>query len=209
MLIKLTSNIPLTRNFPHVILSLPPLKKKMQKLFKQVKRQEQLKRWRKLAPKIVAAAFLFILIFYATIMSVEAFRATFLNYVLEHFEDHTKITVIPNEHSLNLALPTYIPEGFTNEVMEIHGDYYLAAYKAENHRKIFIRQLGKDSMAGIDTEDAKHESLILNGQKADCYEKENIITLVFKYEGKIFIVNGIDLPKAELIKIAENLQWQR
>src|SRR5690554_4589803 len=55
--------------------------KRMQKLFKQEKRKERLRRLRKNIIKIAAAALLCIAVSFATVMSVDAFRVSFLNFI--------------------------------------------------------------------------------------------------------------------------------
>jgi hypothetical protein len=50
--------------------------------------------------------------------------------------------------------------------------------------------------------------LIVNGHAAEYYEKNSYSTLLYKYEGKVFLLSG-PISKNEIIKIAESLEIKR
>lgn len=208
---KIDKQYPSNQELAAIYTFSASFEKRMQKLLQQVKCAERSKCLRSILIKITAAVLLFIIMSYVTVMSVEAFRVKFLNYILEQFEDHTRITITRSGQtdSLTLAYPAYLPQGFSPEVMEIFTDSYFAIYRDQNNREISLQQLGEGSTAGINTENAIHETLIINGHKADYYERVDLISLVFKYEGKVFILQSSDLPKEEIIKIAESMRFAK
>ena len=52
------------------------------------------------------------------------------------------------------------------------------------------------------------ERLIVNGHAAEYYEKNSNSTLLYRYEGKVFLLSG-PISKNEIIKIAESLEIKR
>ncbi len=54
-------------------------------------------------------------------------------------------------------MPTYLPEGYKNIQLEITGNSYFAVYENNNGDNIFLYSLSKDSVAGVDSENAYTE----------------------------------------------------
>ncbi|NLZ52115.1 MAG: DUF4367 domain-containing protein [Thermoanaerobacteraceae bacterium] len=68
--------------------------------------------------------------------------------------------------------------------------------------------LSKDSVAGVDSENAYTETIKVNGDNAEYFFKDKISILLFKYDGIVFLLQG-SLPKNELIKIAESMKYTK
>ncbi len=205
---KIDEQYPSNQEFSQRYTLSESFEKRMQRLFKQEKRKERLRRLRKNIIKIAAAALLCIAVSFVTVMSVDAFRVSFLNFISELKDTNTRIGISGNEGDdlyQRLAMPTYLPDGFENVLLDTFESSYIAIYRDTDNNEIHLQQLAEGASAGIDSEDANHESLIVNEQKADYYEKQGEATLVYKNDEKIFLLQA-PLPKNEVLKIAESME---
>ena len=194
---------------------------KMQKLFAQQRRKEKIARMKRTALKIAAGILIFLSVSFVTIMNVDALRVNFLNFINEKLEQYTKVSVehgsnpITNENKSDAelqgkVLPSYLPESYNKKVIfeNKNNDYYLCKYQDYNGNEIDLIKISEWSTAGIDSEDAYMEHLIVNDQAAEYYEKNNYSTLLYKYEGEVFLLSG-QIPKNEILKIAESMEIQK
>ncbi|NLZ92851.1 MAG: DUF4367 domain-containing protein, partial [Firmicutes bacterium] len=161
---------------------------KMQELFAQQKRKEKIARMKRSALKIAAGMLIFLSISFVTIMNVDALRVNFLNFINKKLGQYTKISIEDeiktNTEVLGKVLPSYLPENYNkNFFFENKSSYYLCTYQNSIGNEIALEKLSEWSTAGIDSEDAYMEHLIVNDQAAEYYEKNNYSTLLYKYEG--------------------------
>ena len=182
---------------------------KMQQLFAQQKRKEKIAHMKRTALKVAAGVLIFLSISFVTVMNVSALRVNILNFINEKMEQYTKVSVEheskPNTEMQGKIMPAYLPENYNKEFFsENKSGYYLCIYQDNNGNKIILEKLSEWTTAGIDSEDAYMEQLVVNGHAAEYYEKNNNITLLYKYEGEVFLLSG-PLSKSEIIKIAESM----
>ena len=112
---------------------------KMHKLFKQLRRKEQIARIRKTALKVAAVVLVFLTASFFTIMNVDALRIRLINYLLERDDKSTTIFINNSDGSFSTQImPTYLPEGYKNIQLEITGNSYFAVYENNNGDNIFL-----------------------------------------------------------------------
>ena len=185
---------------------------KMQQLFKQQKRKEKIAHMKRSALKIAAGGLIFLSVSCVTVMSVDALRVNILNFINERLDNYTKVSVDetekPNAEIQGEVMPAYLPEGYEKVFFEYKNDYYFSTYQDKNGNEIILVKLSEWTTAGIDSEDAYMERLIVNGHAAEYYEKNSNSTLLYRYEGKVFLLSG-PISKNEIIKIAESLEIKR
>lgn len=164
------------------------------------------------ALKIAAGVLIFLSVSFVTVMSVDALRVNILNFINEKLDNYTKVSVDdnnkPNADIQGEVMPAYLPEGYEKVFFEYKNDYYFSTYQDKNSNEIILVKLSEWTTAGIDSEDAYMERLIVNGHAAEYYEKNSNSTLLYRYEGKVFLLSG-PISKNEIIKIAESLEIKR
>ncbi|WP_227836465.1 DUF4367 domain-containing protein [Clostridioides sp. ES-S-0001-02] len=179
--------------------------RKMKKLIKQQKRSS-------LTNKIIfyskrtAIVFLIVLASLFTVtMSSEALRTRLYELVIRVYEDLTSFVFSTNdgEESLNLKIiePKYIPNDF-KEVDRV--DNFIITYKNKNNIEINYTfcEIGANSII-LDTEDAKVENILINGNKAIYIEKETSIQLFWNDKKSIYLLST-DCYKEDLLKKYKN-----
>ena len=182
---------------------------KMQQLFKQQKHKEKIAHMKRSALKIAAGVLIFLSVSFVTVMNVDALRVNFLNFINERLEQYTKISIKPgskpNTEVFGEMFPSYLPENYEKVFFESKNEYYYCRYQDNNGNQIILEKLSEYNTAGIDSENAYIEHLIVNGHAAEYYEKNSYSTLLYKYEGKVFLLSG-PISKNEIIKIAESME---
>lgn len=185
------------------------LEKKMQHLFTMQKRRAQIANIKRITTKAAAVILVFFTVSFVLVMNVDAWRANVMNFLSKRSEISTIFSigqdeeVIPETHGI--SLPTCLPSGYKMVSLEIVEDYYLAIYKDSVSNEIRLEEMPRSFTAGIDSEDAYVEVIEVNGQQAEYFEKNNIGTLIYKYDEMFYLLSG-PVTKDELIKIAESMK---
>ncbi len=183
--------------------------KKMQQLFAEQKRRAQISKTKRTAVKIAAAFLIFITASIVLVMNVDALRVRVLNFFSDRSENSTIFSIGNDKEAFpetqGLSLPAYLPSDYTMVSLEITDDYYLAIYKDSVGNEILLEKLSGGFVAGVDSEDAYTENIVVNGQPAKYFEKNNIGTLIYKYDESVYLLSA-SLIKDELVKIAESME---
>jgi hypothetical protein len=189
---------------------------KMQRLFSRQRRFERNERIRKAVAKVAAITVIFLAASTIAVLSVDAWRVRMLNIISEIGEKSTTIVIDDEEVNydrfLNKVqgkhLPSYIPYGYMTDSIEEFGSYYLVTYKNNAGAVIQLQKLPGGSSVGIDSEDAHIEQILVTGKVAQYFYKNEIGSLMFKYNEIAFLLNA-SLAKDELIKIAESMEYKK
>jgi len=178
---------------------------------KKEKRKQNLRLLKKVALK--AAVFITVLTigFAITFTTVEAFKITVINFIIEQKEKFSEISLSENN---NISVPTelnekyyphYLPEGYEIKSIFITDSGAEISYINNNNEKINYCYFDKDAKAGIDTENTTETSVLINGLKGSIFSKNGYRTLVIKLDEYIFIIEG-HIEQEEIIKIAESIK---
>lgn len=178
---------------------------------KTEKRKQNFRLLRKAASK--AAVFIAILTigFVITFTTVEAFKITVINFIIEQREKFSLISLSEND---NISVPTelkgkyypyYLPEGYEIENTFITNSSVEISYINNNNETINYYYFSNNVASGIDTENRMKTSVLINGLKGTVFSKDEHRILVFKSEEYIFIIDGL-ITQEEIIKIAESIK---
>lgn len=99
-------------------------------------------------------------------------------------------------------VPTYIPEGFTQIESE---SAHTLSYCNENNVYLDIAISNSSTVIQLNTEDAIIETVFIGDEYGEYIIKDGWACIIWSTEINIFTVEG-DLPKEELISIAQNLK---
>ncbi|MFI3326913.1 MAG: DUF4367 domain-containing protein [Clostridia bacterium] len=148
-----------------------------------------------------------------TVLSVEAFREPFINYIIETYEEWSTISFNNSEsqNSEGIVLneiyePSYIPEGFTKTFEEELSLSYFCEYSNANNEIIVYQQnLLNNIQVNIDTEATVTEKIYINNVEAIFYENKGQNHILLKGDQYVFFIAG-NIEKSELIKVAESIE---
>ena len=188
----------------------PRFQKRMDKLIRR--RRKPYYRFINTAGKRVAViALAFLTISFTTVMSVEALRTPFLDFIMSIFSDHSEVRGIDDSGNY--------PETIENlyEIMYDMSDYHIiASDQTERHRIIdyqndnsiiyFSQNTVNDYHMNYNTENAEIEHIDINGHDAIGFEDNNGYYSLIWNNGEYIIDLGSDLGKNALIDIAKTVQ---
>lgn len=184
--------------------------KRMSRLIKQ--RRKPYYRFINTAGKRVAViALAFLTISFTTVMSVEALRTPFLDFIMSIFSDHSEVRGIDDSGNY--------PETIENlyEIMYYMSDYHIiASDQTERHRIIdyqndnsiiyFSQNTVNDYHMNYNTENAEVEHIDINGQDAIGFKDNNGYYNLIWNNGEYIIDLGSNIGKDVLIEIAKTVQ---
>ena len=144
----------------------------------------------------------------ATVLSVEALRESFINFIIETFKLGAIVRVTDSYEEFNFIKlsPQYITDGFILESeVEVDSNIYKKVYSSNDSSFIIYTQsIATQNLTGINTENITYEKIYIGTFEAITYSKNDTFTIIFTdnyYTYKIYST----LPKEELIKIAESI----
>jgi len=191
------------------------LDKKILGMIKNYEKKEKRKKNLRLLKKVALKAAVFIAIltigFAVTFSTVEAFKVTVLNFIMEQKEKFSLISLSEDNNSdvttkLNEKYyPYYLPEGYEIESTFITDIGVEIFYVNKNNEIISYSYFGKDATTGLDTENRTETTVLVNGLSGSIFSKNGHRTLVFKSDEHIFIIEG-HIAQEEIIKIAESIK---
>lgn len=158
----------------------------------------------------MAAAFLLVLgVACVLTLSVDAYREKLFEIVMEVFPELTSIRTAPKdpsvEHEFEPIEPGYVPEGYEVEEKIIDAIGVSMTYMDQNEKRIgYYQTLLGTGETILDTEDAKTETIIINGQEIMIIEKNRFYILWWINEPCEYLLNG-DADPDELKKMAESI----
>ena len=176
----------------------------MNRLFKSAHRYRRTrspKRMRLLVCAVIAAG----LLMFAGVFSVGAWRSRIMSFVIND-SSNTDIRILTensNYYRDKYISVDYIPEGF--EVTENDNGVEHRIMVFDNNDLYFILEAHDiGTNCNTDTEDSIQENIKIRNYNGIYIENPRIKTVVYNTDTKIFIISG-NIPKDELIKIAENV----
>ncbi len=183
--------------------------RKMAKLFRNAQRKLLMKNVMKYSMRCACVFLAVIVVAFASIFSVSAWRVKFLNFVMEIGAPNTDYNFTDgqinsySDDGINLG---YIPEGFElTKYKHVHSLFL----KFECDSKYFTVSVDDiEGQSNIDTEGAEIESLTINGYDAiyianTKYTKINALVWTDNVYG--YTIYG-NIDKIQIVKIAENIK---
>lgn len=181
----------------------------MEQLFRKERKKLRLKKLVFYSKRAIACVLIFVTIVSVSILSVEAWRIKFLNFVIEVNQTHTHMnfsedaTTGDSYHSDAISLD-YIPIGFKLEKSNVMENYIYLIFKAdEQHFSFSMNNI--DGSMGVDTEDATIKRITINDYEAIYSSNNNINILVWHDDRYSYMLSG-NIDEKEMIKIANGLK---
>ncbi len=141
----------------------------------------------------------------------EDVRAGTMNMMIEISETGTVFRFLdptPQGETLPLLVPQWLPEGFSEmDSSSYSAKSWIRYGRSEEEYIEFVYMKTDGTVLGIDTEDAKVETIQLNGQTATLAQKEEEIHAVYVTEDPAYFIRiySIHVPLEDFLRAAENL----
>lgn len=188
------------------------LEQKIQRIFDDERRRVRRRGKRRYVKRICICAAVITALLAAAVMSVGALRNAVIEMIFHTTDVGTEIRFVaapaPDEpvDPENKAQFGYLPEGFALVKEDIKGR--MENYTFENGEQYFrvgIAQITDGAAAGIDTEDARVEYMMINGWQAIYSEKPEVQILFWADDVYSYCISG-NIGKDEIVQIAQNLK---
>jgi len=183
--------------------------RKMNKLIRQENRTPFMKSFINHSKKAAVIFLIFIIIAFATTMSVEAYRVKFFEIVIEVWEEFTSMIFKSNENSndnkLIPAIPEYIPKGFSIFEENINDHMYGVIYIDGNNEEIFYEQrvLSYGEII-LDTENIEDETIEIDNQTIILFTNKGVNQIYWSDDSYSYtLISGI--RKEEIIGMAKSI----
>lgn len=192
------------------------------KMRKLIKKHEK-KKYKLPKPlRTVAAIFAVIIVGSSTlILSVDAIRTEFFNYVLSLRDNYgvvlnDKVTYADLTYDISempqnwdyIYVPTRLPKGFTNITMKWQNSSLRIIYRNEEGKSIaFHQEIIDNKQTFFDTENVDYKKIAVGDNIAFLNSKDGRHTLVLELEGVKFVIKANEpLTSNALIKIATSIE---
>ncbi|RPF49132.1 uncharacterized protein DUF4367 [Hydrogenoanaerobacterium saccharovorans] len=192
------------------------------KMRKLIKKHEKKKRRLPKPLRTVAAIFAVIIVGSSTlILSVDAIRTEFFNYVLSLRDNYgvvlnDKVTYADLTYDISempqnwdyIYVPTRLPKGFTNITMKWQqGSLRISYITKDGERISFLEEKITNKQTFFDTENVDYKKIAVGDNIAFLNSKDGRHTLVLEIDGYKFVLKGNDpLTSNALIKIAASIE---
>lgn len=193
---------------------IPPTTEAAEKFEKELNkayRNGQLRSFRTKAVKFgkyaVTVCAAFIVVFAVSVVSVDALRFRFLEWLIGIHGSHSSLDINQNENVYSTIVHAdYLPYGYK---LIVYNDYKenveLRYSNGTDDINIYISLL--DSTFNSDNEDTSSENVLINGYDG-IYQKKESLSTIFWYNGESsYNISTTDLTisKEEFIKIAQSI----
>lgn len=181
--------------------------KKMKALFAAEKRKQRRKKAALFARAAACVALVAVFASGTAILSVDAFRVKFMNFIYEKDKPNSDIyfsdDVVNTYEDKTLSLG-YIPWGFHLErYTGEKSNLFLAFFGDEKY--FYVSTAPADGLINIDTENATVEKVTVNGLEGILSSSPRVTILLWHDNTLVYTVEG-DIDKNEIVKIAENFK---
>ncbi len=192
----------------------PEAMEKFEKSLNKAYRKGQMRSFRtkvmKLGKYAVMVCAAFIVVFAVSVVSVDALRLRFLEWLVGIHGSHTTINLLQNEKQNNNAiLADHIPQGYKLINYNNDGDL-IEIFYSNNINNIKVRiylNNFNDFTFSTDNENTSSEEVYINENKGQYQKKESVSTLLW-YDNKNsywISTNDTNISKDEIMKIAQSI----
>lgn len=183
--------------------------RKMKALLKYERQTPAMQRFAHKMKTAAAVLLIALSIVFGTVMSVEAYRIRFFEFVTEVWEELTSIVIHSNNNAdhdtLMPIIPSYVPAGYS--IIEQMSDKYenTIIYSNENGFEIYYSQrMLSQSEFILDSEDAKTKKIMIGSQETYLIVNKGTTQLYWYDDFSVFSLIG-NLDETELIKMATSI----
>lgn len=189
----------------------PEAAEKFEKELNKAYRNGQLRSFRtriaKFGKYAVTVCAAFIVVFAVSVVSVDALRLRFLEWLFNIHESHSSFNIYNDNNAYsNMVHADYMPKEYKLINYNNDGNVIEICY-SNNINNIKIRVYLNDSIFNTDNENTSSEEVYINGNKGQYQKKELTLTLLW-YDNKNsywISTNDFNISKDEIIKIAQSI----
>lgn len=145
----------------------------------------------------------------AAVISIEALREGFVDFITMIFGDHSVVCSVETENAPEIIEEIY---GITADmsgyevIFEEHGAYTIHIGYAKDNNVIIFKQYIKNKEINYNTENSEILSVDINGREAIYYlDKHNYHNIIWDNGYYTFFLSS-DISKDELISLAESVE---
>ena len=188
----------------------PKFQKRMDKLIRR--RRKPYYRFINTAGKRVAViALAFLTISFTTVMSVEALRTPFLDFIMSIFSDHSEVRGIDvsgnyPEKIENYYEITYDLSDYTVERNEMTEQEHILFYRKDDNMICYYQITVAEYREKYNTENSEIELIDINGHDAIGFLDNNGYYTLMWNNGEYIINIGSNIGKNALIEVAKSVQ---
>lgn len=187
--------------------------RKIKKLIRDQRRSPSMRQFMRIARQSAAVILVVISLSFSCLMTVEAYRAKFIEIVTEVFYDLTHFTLFSSwseDMGLGEIEFNYLPDGMhevEREIFDEPQEQTLYFEDAQGHQiKVSQTLLADDTNSDLilDTEDADVTAIAFGDGDAVLIEKEGTSALMWEDTPYLMLLTG-DFPPEEIVKIANGI----
>ncbi len=168
--------------------------------------------------KVAMVLLVVILGFGVSVATVPALRSAVVDFVNYVTGNYSEVGDSPDENRPTKEFEvdgiekeyvvTYLPKGFVlmEKSVEVHRCFYNYVSKDNSEQWISFSQIGKEISVNVDTEKSNRELIHLGKQDAFINEEENSITIIIEKDKYQLVLEGLNVTRAEMIKIAKSIK---
>lgn len=180
--------------------------------FAKKRGKENVRKIIRMTSKVAVAVMVFLGVVATTIMSVDAFRISFINYFIERHDTFSSINIsensLPTSETSITADPilSLLPENYTTIYYNESDGLINCGYQNEQNSVIYFDMLPGTAAYQFDTEKAVYEYVLLHGHEVMVIEKDGLQALwLDSTEVTLFTLVASDMPKEEFINLITNI----
>lgn len=189
----------------------PEAAEKFEKELNKAYRNGQLRSFRKKIAKFgkyaVTVCAAFIVVFAVSVLSVDAFRLRFLEWLIGIHGTHSSLNISNDNNAYsNMVYADYLPYGY-KLVNYKKGLNVIEIFYSNNINNIDIYVYLNGSTFDTDNENTSSEEVYINENKGQ-YQKKELITSIYWYKDEQaywISTNDSVISKEELVKIAQSI----
>lgn len=189
----------------------PEAAEKFEKELNKAYRNGQLRSFRtkiaKFGKYAVTVCAAFIVVFAVSVVSVDALRFRFLEWLINIHESHSSLDISNDNNAYsNMVHADYLPDGYRLINYNNDGDLIEICY-SNNINKVNIRVYLNDGTFNADNENTSSEEVYINENKGQ-YQKKELISSIYWYKDEQaywISTNDTNISKDEIIKIAQSI----
>lgn len=187
----------------------PEAAEKFEKALNKAYRNGQLRSFRTKAMKFgkyaVTVCAAFIVVFAVSVISVDAFRLRFLEWLFNIHGSHNSLN-IDNKAYSNMVHADYLPDEYELINYSNDGNVIELCYN-NNIANIKIHVYLNDCTFNTDNENTSSEDVYINENKGQYQKKGSISTIFWHSDEKYYCIstNDMQITKEELVEIAQSV----
>lgn len=141
-----------------------------------------------------------------SVVSVDALRVKFLDWLANIRPTHTTYNDFSN--LTNISVPEYIPTEYSLQSLSYEGVVTLETYVNSEDKYITITICPEDYVFNADNEEINTEKVDINNSVGFYSFKDEFISLIWNFDGKNHTIstNDTSLSKEEIVKIAQSIK---